>query len=180
MRKIHVVLWVLVLSALDQLIKVIVDLRFLETTFEIIPGLIEFKPKYNMHYFYFNEVWDLGLTFWPSILFIIIIGVFIFLIYRVYKHCSHYKKLIDWWFIFMFSGLICAFLSNTLWKGVLDYIYLKPLFIFDLKDLYIQIGAILFLIGLIKDAKDGIVVKWKNIKEFYSVKDKKRFDNSNL
>lgn len=83
MKKSHVILCILVLSIIDQFIKIVIDLRFLETTFEIIPGLIEFKPKYNMNYFYLNEVLGLGFKFWPSILFIIAIGIIVFLLYKL-------------------------------------------------------------------------------------------------
>jgi lipoprotein signal peptidase len=54
--------------------------------------------------------------------------------------------------IFLVSACFCALISNIFWnKGVLDYIYLKPLFIFDLKDIYVNIGILLFLLYSIKN-----------------------------
>ncbi|MDR1169287.1 MAG: hypothetical protein LBK97_00440 [Prevotellaceae bacterium] len=57
---------------------------------------------------------------------------------------------------------LCALSGNLLWeKGVLDYVYLKPLFVFDLKDIYVDVFICLFLVYALNNRK-----QLKNIKLF--------------
>jgi hypothetical protein len=50
------------------------------------------------------------------------------------------------------AAVLCALIGNIIWrKGTLDYIYLKPLFVFDLKDVYSDFGIIIFLIYAFKN-----------------------------
>lgn len=172
MKRRGIILWILGLSIIDQLIKVIVELRFFETTFEIIPNLIEFRPKYNMNYFYLNDVLNLGIGFAASICSMILVAVIFILLYRMLRHYSMHKRLIDWAFVFIISAFLCALVSNIFWKGVLDYIYLKPLFIFDLKDLYVWIGIAIMLTAQIKDNKSGIRITWKDVVRYFKTSDK--------
>lgn len=52
------------------------------------------------------------------------------------------------------AAVLCALIGNIIWqKGTLDYIYLKPLFVFDLKDVYVDFGIIIFLIYTFKNRK---------------------------
>ncbi len=54
--------------------------------------------------------------------------------------------------MFIVAAIICALSGNIIWKnGTLDYIYLKPLFIFDLKDMYVDFGIVAFLFYAIKN-----------------------------
>ncbi|MGL5547693.1 MAG: hypothetical protein ACRDCS_11970, partial [Tannerellaceae bacterium] len=55
-------------------------------------------------------------------------------------------------FILEVSGMICVFIGNIVWsKGCLDYLYLKPFVVFDLKDLYLICFAILFLVYTVRN-----------------------------
>ena len=54
----------------------------------------------------------------------------------------------------MMAAVICALIGNLIWKnGTLDYIYLKPWFVFDLKDLYVDLGIVTFLIYVLKNRR---------------------------
>jgi len=163
-----IVLLILLLSLLDQVIKVVIESAFLDVRFDIIPNLIEFRPKYNFDYSYLNQILDLGMSFWATLLLTIFFGVLFLLVYRLLRYYSKHKTLLDWSSVFIFSSLVCALLSHVFWKGVLDYIYLKPLFIFDLKDIYVWIGVVLVLFAQIKDVQNGVAIKWKDVKQYFS------------
>lgn len=79
------------------------------------------------------------------------------------------EKLIDIATIFMTSAIVCALIGNTIWiKGTLDYIYLKHWFVFDLKDVFVDVGVVIFLIYAFKNriALDQAVKRTK-VKDVY-------------
>ena len=62
-----------------------------------------------------------------------------------------FSWLLDTAIVFQVSALLCALIGNVIWAdGVLDYIYLKPLYVFDLKDVYSWVFVFLFLAYTIK------------------------------
>jgi uncharacterized membrane protein len=59
--------------------------------------------------------------------------------YALVRRAKKNTTLFDFAFIFGAAAYVCALTGDIFWeKGCLDFIYLKPLFIFDLKDLYIN------------------------------------------
>ena len=153
----NILLWIGGLTALDQLLKFIIDSKYLGANFEIVPNLFEFRPKYNFNYTYINDVFDLGMTFWLAIAQVLILSIVVFIIYKALRRSSTHKKLIDTGIIFLYSALLSALISYIFLGGVLDYIYLKPLFIFDLKDLYLCVGVTLILVARIKDIRQRVL-----------------------
>ena len=167
-----IILWIFILIIADQVIKIIINSFFLESQFEIIPSLFEFRPSFNDKHTYVNSLvhreFNVNIGLWPHIIMFILIEVVIFILYSYFRNNIHERKtLLDVSFVFQMAGIICALIGNLIWKnGTLDYIYLKPLFIFDLKDLYISCFAIMFLAyfhknrALIKRMKMKEVVSW--------------------
>jgi lipoprotein signal peptidase len=84
----------------------------------------------------------------PHIILYLVIGVLVPMYFSYFRNnFPRNKKLIDIATIFLMAAILCALIGNIIWKnGTLDYIYLKPLFVFDLKDVYIDFGIALFLI----------------------------------
>jgi hypothetical protein len=74
-------------------------------------------------------------------------------VYDLFKTISDNAKIINIAFIFAFATAFSALIGTFFWGGCLDYIYLKPLFVFDLKDLYMNIFVILFLLHCFKNRK---------------------------
>jgi lipoprotein signal peptidase len=148
-----IIFWIVILITIDQLIKVLIYRYFFNVRFEIIPSLLEFYPKFNTQYSYLNVLLNshhninIGLVW--HIIYILILQVVIICIYIFFKNKNHIK-LLDFSLIFFEAGIISAFISYFLKKGCLDYIYLKPLFIFDLKDLYLNCFRVLFFIYILK------------------------------
>ena len=149
---------ILFLILLDQIIKVIINVYFLDVRFTILSPFFEFEPIFNNKYSYLNSLlhnkFDVDLGFWFHIVLNIVIFIVVFFAYRFLRNNLNRSKLFDISFVFCFSGIIAAFISTSIWeKGCLDYIYLKPLFVFDLKDLYVNCSIILYLIYFLKNRK---------------------------
>jgi lipoprotein signal peptidase len=162
-----VLLWAIALFVIDQVIKMVINRYFLEVNFDIIPPLFYFKPKFNIQYSYVNYLFNLGWGFWIHVItrcFAVIIIVFT---YGLFKIISDNAKIINIAFILGFAASLSALIDNICWGGSLDYIYLKPLFIFDLKDLYIDTFVILFLLYFIKNKKQLESFKNKDMIHYF-------------
>ena len=133
---------IMLLITIDQLIKIVIYNYFLETSFVIIPSLFEFSPLFNGIHSYanvlLNDYFNIDLGLWIHVIFFLIYQGFILLFYDFLR--SKLRKdsmILDLAIVFQISSMICALIGNLIWeKGTLDYIYLKPLFVFDLKDLF--------------------------------------------
>jgi len=149
------ILLVILLIAIDQIIKLIINAFFIETTFVFIPSLVEFTPVFNGKHSYINvllnQYFDMDLGLWIHVISFLIFQAFILFLYDFARYnLSISTKLLDYAMVLQLSAMICALIGNLLWeKGTLDYIYLKPLFIFDLKDLYNTCFIVLFLLTLL-------------------------------
>jgi len=85
-------------------------------------------------------------------------------LYDWFKSILINTKLLDFVFIFQLSAIICSLICNIGWsEGILDYIYLKPLFIFDLKDLYLNINIVLILFLINKNKNLLNTIKGKDL-----------------
>ena len=157
MKTSTILAWILILIIIDQAIKILIYNLFGEIHFEIIPSLIEFKPTFNVYHSWVNTLLNnnLGINvgLLPHIILYLLIGVLVPMYFSYFRNnILHNKKLIDISLIFMMAAILCAFIGNIIWKkGTLDYIYLNPFFVFDLKDVYIDFGVALFLIYVFKN-----------------------------
>ena len=158
-------IWLLIalLVIIDQAIKIVINSYFLNVRFDIIPSLFEFLPTFNYKYIYLNHLFNLNIGYWRVIIMNIIGFLIILFFYGFFRKRSNNTTLLDTAFIFMNGGMISAFIGTIFWGGCLDYIYLKPLFVFDLKDLYIDIGVILLIASSFKNRKNYDSIKMKDI-----------------
>lgn len=150
--------WIVFLVLLDQGIKLIIYHYYVDTHFEIIPSLLEFTVVFNDKHSYLNSLlnkyFSLNLGLAIHLVIFILSAIVILAVYRCFRKVFEYKKLLDYAIVFQMAGIICGLIGNLIWeKGTLDYIYLKPLFVFDLKDLYVNCFVILFLISVLKNKK---------------------------
>lgn len=149
--------WIIILVIIDQAIKISIHNFYGETHFDIIPSLLEFRPTFNVMHSWvntlLNENLGINVGLLPHVILYLLMGVLVPVYFSYFRnHFPYHKKLIDSATIFLMAAIICALIGNIIWKGgTLDYIYLKPLFVFDLKDLYIDFGIILFLIYSFKN-----------------------------
>ncbi len=158
-----VLLWAIILFFVDQVIKVVIDRYFLEVNFDIIPPLFYFKPTFNDKYSWINGLFHLGMGFWAHVVLLCLAAVILIIMYIFLKKASGNAKMVNITFIFGFAGMFCGLIGTICWGGCLDYIYLKPLFVFDLKDLYIDTFVILLLLYYYKNKAYLSSIKFKDI-----------------
>ncbi len=154
-----IITWILILVIIDQMIKIIIYNFYGEINFEIIPSLIEFKPTFNVKHSWINSLlnkyFGINVGFLPHVILYLLIGILVPMYFSYFRNKVTYnKKLIDTATIFMMAAILCALIGNIIWKkGTLDFIYLKPFFVFDLKDVYSDFGVVIFLVYALKNRK---------------------------
>ena len=158
-----VLLWVIALFVIDQMVKIVIDRYFLDLTFDIIPPLFYFKPTFNHQYSWINGLFHLGMGFWTHIILYSLLALPVIFFYDLMKTITGNNKLLNISFVFFLAGYLSAYIGTIAWNGCLDYIYLKPLFVFDLKDLYINSSTILFLLYYHKNRKQLSALKTKDV-----------------
>lgn len=145
-------IFLLVALAMDQAIKAyLFSMEWESLSLSLIEPVFYIEPTHNTRGSY---LWVLlKIDNIPHILNIIlfsIVGVIFIEIWRFYVR----RKRNSFWinaFIHLFlAGLLANLIDNAFWGGSLDYITIKPLYTFDLKDLFITLCE-LFLITELLD-----------------------------
>ncbi|HHY83294.1 MAG TPA: signal peptidase II [Clostridiales bacterium] len=144
---------VIILVAIEQIIKVIINNNFLSKKFSIIPPFLYFEPMFNKDYSWINSMLQLGIGKWVHIIIVSAMTILIFLFYLYISKRFGSVKLIDTMFAFLLSGAICSLIDKIFWNGSLDYILLKGFFTFDLKDVYINVFIVLVILSIILNNK---------------------------
>lgn len=147
---------IIILTAIDQLVKYIVNRFFFQTVFEIIPGILAFRPVHNTDMSWFGS---LGLQIFANYYVTVIINLLIFIIaivlYRyIYVNMEVRGKLTQTIFIFLFAAILCSTIDRIFWGGSIDYIRLEGFFTFDIKDCYMTAFIILFIVSYFKYQKE--------------------------
>lgn len=143
-------LCIAVLVGVEQLIKVIINAFYLNDSFAILSPFLYFMPFFNRYYSWFNSILQIGSSKWVHILFVAVMTVLMLLFYRYLRKNYETGRYINAMFLFLFSGTVCSLLDKVIWNGSLDYILLNGFFIFDLKDIYIDVFIVLLLLSLFK------------------------------
>lgn len=146
-----VALLTLFLIVLDQAVKWLINAYYFDVTFPIIPSLLEFRPTFNDKHSYvnvlLNQYLGIHVGLLPHIILFVVIQFIMIVLYGYFKNNIKNSRILGVAFAFQMAAMACALLGNLVWKeGTLDFIYLVPLFIFDLKDLYSNCFILLFFI----------------------------------
>lgn len=161
MKTRNIILLIVLLVLIDQGVKSIIYTSFMNTNFEIIPKILDFKPTFNSKYSFVNDSvykntgMDAGLLF--HIILFVIIWFILFIGYKFFKSIDPHNKALDASISFFTSAIICAYLGMLVWeKGILDFLHFKLYFnfVFDLKDVYTNCFVILFLISTMRIEKE--------------------------
>ncbi|WP_061995157.1 signal peptidase II [Clostridium sp. ATCC 25772] len=146
-KKTYILVFILV--AIDQIIKIVINNKFFDKKFPILPPLLYFKPMFNRDYSWFNSMLQLGVGKYIHILIVVIMSILIYLLYQYLNKQFGNNKIINIMYAFIFSGAICSLIDKVFWNGSLDYISLNVFFTFDLKDVYINVFIGLVILSLI-------------------------------
>ncbi|MFT4144695.1 MAG: signal peptidase II [Mobilitalea sp.] len=141
------------LILLDQAIKLIINQFFYTDNFKIIGDYIQFQPYLNIKYSWINSLFNLGISRILHIIVVVLMIIVISVGYKFIQTVYTLSKVIDYLFLFVLAGAACSLFDKVFWGGSLDYIMLKGLFIFDLKDVYISVFEILLVIVIIVNFK---------------------------
>lgn len=162
----------IILMLLDQGIKLIIKLIYFDNYFEIIPNFLSFNPIINTQGSWLNARFNFNISF-PLLILINGISLILFIeIYRYIKFKTRKSFWIDMCFLFIFAGALCSFIDKVFYGGSLDFIGISDLFIADLKDIYINLGLLFFIMscyknGFFSEEDSSIKDDLKVIKDFF-------------
>lgn len=133
---------------LDQGIKIVIKLFYFNTNKTIINNMLYFNPIINTDGSWLNARFGTSVSF-PLLIAVNILALFLFIeVYRYY----HFKGNKDFWsdmcFIFVLCGALCSLIDKVFYGGSLDFIGISNLFIADIKDIYINLGILFFILTL--------------------------------
>ena len=84
-KKTKIILWILLLTTIDQLIKLVIHAYYMDVRFEIIPSLFEFAPVFNSNYSYINDLLNkklnIDIGFIPHIVLYVVLQLVVVNIY---------------------------------------------------------------------------------------------------
>lgn len=139
-----------VFMLLEQGSKIIIKFFFFDNYFEIIPDFLSFHPIINVQGSWLNARFGLEVGF-PLLILTNIIAVYLFFaVYRYIIYKGHKSFNIDMAFLFLFTGALCSLIDKVFYGGSLDFIGISNLFIADIKDCYINLGLLFFILALYK------------------------------
>ncbi len=134
-----------ILLLLDQGLKIIIGKFFFYDRFEIIPDFLSFHPIINTHGSWLNARFDFGVNFSFLIFINCIALILIIEIYRYHKFKGNKSFWSDMCLVFILCGALCSLIDKVFYGGSLDFIGISDLFIADIKDIYINIGLLFFV-----------------------------------
>lgn len=149
------VLSTICLCFLDQITKRIISHFFMTADIDLIGTYLRFTPVQNTKFSYAGHFIKILSNNWILIVFnVMIIFLFIsgYLFYKTKrKHTSFSVKLI---MIFGLAGSLCSLADKLFWGGSLDFFQIPGAFVFDLKDVYLTVCEILFVVIGVRHSKE--------------------------
>ncbi|MFD3158031.1 signal peptidase II [Haloimpatiens sp. FM7330] len=152
-KNLKLMLSVIILTVIDQIIKVYVFKNFMNKEYDILGNIISFRPHINIDYSWINSFSKMGIGLLPHVICCIIMLIISVVIFQFFKEKYHVNMFVHYVFSLWCAGVVCSLIDKIFWGGSLDYIRLNGFFIFDLKDIYISICEVIVIGGLIFNYK---------------------------
>lgn len=135
------------LVVIEQVIKLLISRYFTGDALVLIPGVLYFSPVQNTHMNWFGSLAGIQIPVFVMVIMEALIFILALLAYRYFSYLMKNERRLPAVFAAIsMAAITCAFIDNVFWGGSLDYIGLFNWFVFDLKDVYIDIGLILFVV----------------------------------
>ena len=133
---------------IEQGIKIIIKFFFFNKHITIIKDFLYFSPLINTDGSWLNARFNANISFTLLILFNIISLILFFEIYRYILYKKPKSFWIDMCFVFIFCGALCSLIDKIFYGGSLDFIGISNLFVADIKDIYIDLGLLFFILSI--------------------------------
>lgn len=146
---------IIYLAAVDQLIKIIISTTFMQNEFNMIDQCLRFKPTLNTDLSWAGNYIEIFSNPIITVLANVLV-IFLFLTgYMLYKTKRETTSApVNIIMICGLAGCFCSLIDKLFWGGSLDFLQIPGLFIFDLKDCYLTIAEVLFVIIGIPHSKE--------------------------
>ncbi|MDP4094686.1 MAG: signal peptidase II, partial [Bacillota bacterium] len=142
----------LLLVVLEQGIKLIIKAHYMNYDKKLIWDFLHFKPLINDKLSWINSSLSLGLGFITQVTINILAILIINFFYRYYASLRGRTVFGTTAFVIINAGAFCSLIDKIFWGGSLDYIKYTGLlggYTFDLKDCYITVFEVMFVLGFI-------------------------------
>lgn len=143
------VIAIILLLLIDQGLKYyLFSIDYQSLDIPIIEPSFFFNPVQNTHGSYLASLLNIQV---PKIFYFILYIIVGFVLAKGYRFYASKKGNSIWLssFVALFlSGILCVAIDNAYWGGSLDYIYIHPLYTFDIKDIYLTMGGLCLAIEL--------------------------------
>lgn len=162
----------IILMLIDQGLKLIIKFFFFDNYLEIIKNFLYFDPIINTDGSWLNARFGLGVGFSALIILNIVAIIIVIEVYRYYLSKGNKSFWADMSFLFISTGALCSLIDKVFYGGSLDFIGISNLFIADIKDIYINLGILFFIMliyigGYFKDDNNTTFKEdWQTIKKF--------------
>ena len=144
MQNLYKYMVVVALIALDQGIKLWVK-KYKGKRITLINNFLYIKPQQNTYYSWFNSMLKIKKT--RGLHIVLTVAILIFAAFgfsKVYSDLSQGITIVILE-VLLIAGATCSLIDRVFWNGSLDYLLVKKLVI-DLKDVYIAIFLVMFLV----------------------------------
>ena len=129
--------------------------EFMSYEFDILSGILRFNPVVNTRLSYIGNFFEpLSNPFLTILLNVFALGILIsgYLLYKVKRENTSFPVKII--MIFGLAGSLCSLIDKLFWGGSLDFLQIPTLFIFDLKDCYLTVAEVIFVVIGILNSKE--------------------------
>lgn len=135
------------LVLIDQTVKIVIFKVFMKCEFDIIVKVLRFNPELNTRLSYGGNFFEILSSPFVTIL-LNILALFIFLSgYMLYQaKRARTSFLVKTIMICGIAGCLCSLIDKLFWGGSLDFLQIPTLFIFDLKDCYLTVAEVIFVV----------------------------------
>ena len=135
------------LIALDQLVKIFIWHFAMKERIVFIPSILRFEPFQNTSLNWFASMANIVMPIFLMVILQLSTAIGITLFYRYQRYTSAKANLwLSLGFCMVLAGIGCSFIDVVFWGGSLDYIGLFNWFIFDMKDVFLNVGWISFVV----------------------------------
>ncbi len=156
--------FIIVLCIVEQFIKVMIYYICYDADVDIIGNLLRFRPIQNTNYSFGGNYIDVFSHLGVAVVINILVILLLVSGYNFYISRKHtIGKGVRFIIVFGLAGAVCSLIDKVIWGGSIDYIQLPGLFTFDLKDCYLTVAEVLFLIIALKHSREisvGAYGRW--------------------